>query len=240
MRIINKLEDCINKRPIISLFLSVFVGWALSWFLPSKPVSVGSMPPKELTCTLNYSHRLIKRGTTDQKLQILYDGQIVDDPRIFDITITNTGDFVITNDDFKEKFLIEFCGCNKILSAQVNNTSNHYVADELLTNATIENENLVFTDFMLNPNETFSINIITDKAPERVIYHSRISGISELTLRNTPKEKHLLTLWIGFSVIAMAFVSLIVLFIIERRSRKKYQYYFDALLKSCKEDTADA
>ena len=93
MRIINKLEDCINKRPIISLFLSVFVGWALSWFLPSKPVSVGSMPPKELTCTLNYSHRLIKRGTTDQKLQILYDGQIVDDPRIFDITITNTGDF---------------------------------------------------------------------------------------------------------------------------------------------------
>lgn len=108
MQIMNRLEDCIKKHIIFSMLLSAFVGWALCLLLPSKPVSVDSLPPKELTCTLNYSHRLIKKGTSDQKLQILYDGQIVDDPRMFDITITNTGDFAITNDDFKESFIIEF------------------------------------------------------------------------------------------------------------------------------------
>lgn len=240
MQIKNRFEDYVRKHLLFSVLFSAFIGWALSWVLPAKPVSVRDLPQKELTCTLNYSTHLIKKQTTDSKLQILYDGQAVTDPYMVDITITNTGNYAISNEDFKDDFVVEFQGCDKILSVQVSNPSNHYILDDVLSSATTEESRLVFADFLLNPNETFSINAITDKAPDAVIYHSRISGVSELTIRNTPKEKHKYALWSDIAVIVAISILFFVLLITERRERKKYQRKIDFILNSSEEDTTDA
>jgi len=60
----------------------------------------------------------------------------------------------------------------------------------VLSNAKVEGTILSIADFYLNTDESFEIYLIVDGKPDTISYHSRISGISRLTLRNAPKERH--------------------------------------------------
>ena len=171
-----------------SMIVSALVGWLVSWILPSQPVIASNVPQKELTCILNYSFNLIQKRTSDNKLQITYDGKVVDDPHVFSISIQNTGSLAISNEDFKQEFVIWFHDCGAILSAQVSKSSSQHVTDEILLNSRIDGEKLFISDFFLNPDESFSISVITDKASSGITYDARISDISSLTLRNSPRE----------------------------------------------------
>ena len=186
------INEHITGAFIVCTLISALAGWLVSFVMPSKSVSVNNLPNKEITCTLNFSHGLVKRLTSDQKLQIIYDGEEVDTPYLYDITVLNSGSYEISNEDFKENFVIDFRGCGKVLSAQIHSSSNQSVNDEILSNATIVGENVVFSDFFLNPNEAFSVTVITDHCADDITYHSRISGMSseDVVPRNTQKEQH--------------------------------------------------
>lgn len=221
-------------RPIplllLGAILGAFASWGWGWIFPSKPVIASNIPQKEITCTLNYSQWMVRRLSKDQKLQIMYDGAEVENPYLYDITVHNSGTIEISNEDFKDSFVIAFRGCGKVLSAQVHSSSNQAVNNEILSNATIEGENVVFSDFFLNPNETFSITVITDQCAEGITYRSRISGMSSenMVLKNTQKEEHdksyrnmiiMLCLEIVF-VLGIA----IYMFCFELREKKELRY----------------
>lgn len=132
---------------------------------------------------------MITRKLADNRLQLLYDGKPVKGPYVYGITVANTGAYAVTNEDFKDEFSIDFSGCNQVISVQIVKSSNGAVLDEVLSNSKLDGSRLIVSDFYLNTEESFEIYLIVDGRPDSITYHSRISGISKLTLRNTPKEK---------------------------------------------------
>lgn len=211
------IHSWITDHPIafslITLVIGALLGWIVSWILPSKPVVASNVQQKELTCTLNYSQRLIRKNTSDNKLQISYDGKPADDPYLYSISILNSGNMAISNEDFKKEFTIEFPDCGEILSAQINKASNSIVIEEVLSSSRIKDEALIISDFFLNPGEYFSVSVITNNTPSKISYNARISDISALTLRNTPKEKKdSLNTWtmVLLMFLLVAFIALIV------------------------------
>lgn len=206
-----------------STILSFIIGWLLSFIFPAKPVIASNIPKKELTCILNYSQHIIKKTVSDNRLQILYDGKQAEDPCIYNISIENSGSIEVDNSDFKTDFVIEFRNCGKILSAEVSKSSSIYAAKEVLSNAKILGEDLVISDFFLNPGESFTISVITDRKAEGINYKSRISGISKLTLRNTPKEKRGYFSSVMMFIFAIVIIVVILLIILSIRERKKWR-----------------
>lgn len=184
------LKKYLGLTIIVSAILGAIFSWAVTWILPSRDVNASNIPQKKLTCTLDYSYPMIIKKSSDSNLQLLYGGEPVSSPYVYGITITNTGAYAVSNEDFKEAFSIDFSGSSQLVYAQVVKSSNGTIKEEVLSNATIEGTVLNIADFYLNTDESFGVYLIADGKPDTISYHSRISGISRLTLRNSPKEKH--------------------------------------------------
>lgn len=184
------LRKYLGLTIIVSAILGAIFSWAVTWILPSRDVTASNIPQKELTCTLDYSYPMIIRRSSDNRLQLLYGGEPVSSPYVYGIAVTNTGAYAVTNEDFKDTFSIDFSGSKQLVYAQVIKSSNGTIAEEVLSNAKIEGTILSISDFYLNTDESFEIYLIVDGKPDTISYHSRISGISKLLLRNAPKEQH--------------------------------------------------
>ena len=234
-----KIKEFLQKHPILSSIFSLLAGalisWAVCWVLPSQDVTANNIPQKELTCTLDYSYPMIARRFSDNRLQLLYDGIIVNAPYVYGITISNTGAYAVTNEDFKDPFAINFSGSKQLVYAQVVKASNGAITEEVLSNAKIGETMLTITDFYLNKEESFEIYLIVDGKPDTINYYSRISGISELTLRNTPKEKHNDRVKIGILalVIVVVFFAIVIVYMIvwsirwKKREKEFLQKYIE-------------
>lgn len=234
-----KIRGFFKKHPILSWISGLLVGglisWAACWILPSRDVTAGNIPQKELTCTLDYSYPMIARRSSDDRLQLLYDGEPVNAPYAYGITITNTGAYAVTNEDFKDTFFVNFSGSNRLVYVQVIKSSNGTITEEVLSNAKIVGAMLCITDFYLNTNESFGVYLIVDGKPDAVTYHSRISGISELTLRNTPKEKHDNRIKTGLFLLSIPILftvgTIIWIYVSDRKWRKKEQEFIQKYLE---------
>ena len=232
-----KIYDFLKKYMGLTIIVSALMGavfsWAVTWILPSRDVTANNIPQKELTCTLDYFYPMITRRSSDNRLQFLYDGATVNAPYVYGITVTNTGAYAVTNEDFKDTFSIDFSGSNQLVYAQVVKSSNGTITEEVLSNAKIEGTVLNIADFYLNTDESFGIYLIIDGKPDNIIYHSRISGISELILRNTPKERrddHLhRMLLIGCVGILVIVILLICTFVQSKRMSKKFEKMLQAI-----------
>ena len=146
-----KSVEFLRKHVIISMVISGFIGaligWGFNWILPAKPVVADNMPKKELTCVLDYTQKLVSKNAKDDMLKVVYNGVEVTEPYLVSITITNTGDYAIDNEDFKKDFSIDFTGSNRIVIAKVVKSSNQAVWDEILSNSRFEETELIITDF---------------------------------------------------------------------------------------------
>lgn len=223
-KIRNFLKKYLGLTIIVSALLGAIFSWAVTWILPSRDVNASNIPQKELTCTLDYSYPMIIRKSSDSNLQLLYGGKPVNFPYAYGITITNTGAYAVSNEDFKDAFSIDFFGSSQLVYAQVVKSSNGTITEEVLSNAKIEGTILSISNFYLNTDESFGVYLIADGRPDNIIYHSRISGISRLILRNTPKEKHDNHTKIGILglvIVAIVFAVFIVCEIIWSRKWKK-------------------
>ncbi|MBE6809319.1 MAG: hypothetical protein E7524_07610 [Ruminococcaceae bacterium] len=229
-----KIGNWLKNHFIISCIVSGFIGaiiaWGLNWILISPPVKVGNLPQKELTCTLNYSQKLITKNTKDDGFKIMYHDKEVMDPYIFSITISNTGDYAIENEDFKKEFSIDFTGSEGIIKASVIEARNKEIWDEILENSSINGSELVFSDFFLNPGESFTLSIITNKNPSGIKYNSRIEGVPNLTLVNTRADRieelrnnRTIFIAIMISVVSMVTVGIVIFLIVDAKRYKKYK-----------------
>lgn len=192
-KMLTKAGDFLRTHYISAMLVSAVIGvlfsWGGNWILPSKSVNVKNLPKKELTCTLDFFYMMVSRRVSDEKLQIYYDGNEVKFPYAYSITIKNTGEYAISNEDFKDPFSIDFKGSNKIVHARVSKSTNQSVIDEVLSNAKIEESALIIEDFFLNVDEFFTVHIISDGKPDTISYSARIADMGSLILRNTPEEK---------------------------------------------------
>lgn len=220
------LRKYLGLTIIISALLGAIFSWAVTWILPSRDVTASNIPKKELTCTLDYFYPMVARKSADANLQLLYGGKPVNSPYVYGITITNTGAYAVTNEDFKDAFSIDFSGSSQLVYAQVVKSSNGTIIEEVLSNAKTEGTILSITDFYLNTDESFGVYLIVDGKPDTISYHSRISGISELILRNAPKEKrddylHRMILFAFAGILVIAMFS-VYTYIQSKKTEKKY------------------
>lgn len=231
-KIINWLKR--NKQKIvIGIVSSIFgtlVSWGWNWIFVSPPVEVSNLPNKELTCTLNYSQKLITKNTKDDGFKIMYNDKEVTDPYIFSITISNTGDYAIENEDFKKEFSIDFTGSEEIIKASIIEARNKDVWDEILENSSINGSELVFSDFFLNPGESFTMSIITNQNPSGIKYNSRIEGVPNLTLVNTRADRieelrnnRTIFMTVMISVVSIVTIGIVIFLIVDAKRYKKYK-----------------
>lgn len=225
-----KICDFLRKYLGLTIIMSAIVGaifsWAVNWILPSPDVTASNIPQKELTCTLDYVYPMITRKSSDNRLQLLYGGEPVSAPYVYGITVANTGAYAVTNEDFKDDFAINFHGSSQLVYVQVVKSSNGAITEEVLSNARVDGITLSITDFYLNSDESFEIYLIVDGKPDTINYHSRISGISQLILRNAPKERrdnylHRMMLLVCVGILAIAIFS-VCTYIQSKKLEKKY------------------
>lgn len=235
-----KIRDFLKKylglTIIISALLGAIFSWAVTWILPSRDVTVSNIPQKELTCTLDYFYPMISRKSSDTNLQLLYDGKPVNSPYAYGITITNTGAYAVSNEDFKDAFSIDFSGSSQLVYAQVVKSSNGTIKEEVLSNTKMEGTILSITDFYLNTDESFGVYLIVDGKPDTISYHSRISGISKLTLRNTPKERQdnfrRIGIWGIYAVITFLLASTFGSIIMSRKWKKQQKEFAEKFMRN--------
>ena len=160
----------------------------------------------------------------------MYHDKEVMEPYIFSITISNTGDYAIENEDFKKEFSIDFTGSEGIIKASVIEARNKEIWDEILENSSINGSELVFSDFFLNPGESFTLSIITNKNPSGIKYNSRIEGVPNLTLVNTRADRieelrnnRTIFIAIMISVVSMVTVGIVIFLIVDAKRYKKYK-----------------
>lgn len=240
---IDKFVELLRKHIIFSMIVSGILGaiisWLFGWVLPTKPVEVGNLPQKELTCTLNFSQNLINKRTNDDKFQILYDGEEVESPYIYNITIKNTGSYEISNEDFKDSFVTRFEDCGKIVSAEVISSTNKEVYDEVLSNAKFENDEIIFRDFFLNPNEEFTFSVITYSKAKSIVYDYRIAGVSNIVIRSTQQEKvnNVISIIIAVFVVVVIFLGYIFISLgIQEKKYKQLKKENNEYIKKLMED----
>lgn len=234
-----KIKELLKKYLGITMITSAIVGaivsWGVTWLLPSPDVTAENIPRKELTCTLDYSYSMLIQRVSDSKLQLVYDGEIVQSPFVLEITITNTGEYAISNEDFKDKFSINFTGSDQVVNAQIVKSTDKAISEEVLSNTIVNGTKLIISDFYLNTGEFFTIYVITDGKPDSIDYHSRISGISELIYKNTPKETkdnylHIMSFVIGISSI-ISIVLLVWLYRQSQKSKRQYEQFLQIVSK---------
>ena len=218
---------------IVSAIISTLVAWGWNWIFASPPVEASNLPQKELTCTLNYSQKLITKNTKDDSFKIMYNDKEITDPYIFSITISNTGDYAVKNEDFKKEFSIDFTGSDGIIKASIIEADNKDVWDEILKNSSINGSELVFSDFFLNPGEFFTVNIITNQTPSGIKYNKRIDDLPNLTLVNTRadrieelKNNRTIFITVIISAVSIVTVGLVIFSIVEIKRYKKYRKEF--------------
>ena len=191
-KMLNRINAAANKYGglLAVVGLALAIGSIIfAVYISKQSVVASNIPTKELSCILNYGQQLINKNTDDTDFKILYKNVEVVDPYIFSITIQNTGDYAITNDDFKSEFSIDFSGDAQIISANVYKSTNSVITDKVVNNGRFEGSKFYISDFFLNPNESFTIHIMTDGNPNSIAYSSRIQDVSNLTIRNTKSER---------------------------------------------------
>ncbi len=239
-KVCNFLKKYLGLTIIVSAIVGAIFSWAVTWILPSPGVTASDIPQKELTCTLDYFYPMITRKSSDNRLQLLYDGEPVNAPYVYVITVANTGAYAVTNEDFKDTFAINFYGSSQLVYGQVVKSSNDAITEEVSSNTKIDGTVLSVTDFYLNTDESFEIYLIVDGKPDTISYHSRISGISELMLRDAPKEKrdiylHRMMLFVCIGIIALAVFS-VYTYIQGKKLEKKYaKMFYDMLEEDSRE-----
>lgn len=173
---------------LLSLCIGVF-GLILTISISNKPVI---LPKKELTCTLMDTKSLVLNLSSDPNFKIIYGEEVILNPFITSIKIENTGSSCIDNSDFKKSFDVQLTGITKVLSANITKANNQHITDELLSKSKLIEKGVTISDFLLNPGESFYINIISDGKVSKVTYDYRLKDISDLILVQNQMSDYIL------------------------------------------------
>lgn len=218
---------------VIGLVLSIGA-LCYSVYVANQPVKI---PPKELTCTLNSGFPLVLQVTEDEDFQILFKGKEVEEPWIYNITIENTGEQPIQNEDFAKPLTIDFEQSTSVTKATIIEASNGDLWGEFLEKTSIDGTILSIEDILLNPGESITFNVFTEGAAGNINYSQRTVGLSKLILKNVVKERNdklaSLNKWttIGAIVLTVIMIALIICLVRIMVISHKFQLEFDKSLQ---------
>lgn len=198
-RLIDYLKKPAGYMAIVILIITVITSFWISFHFQAK---------KELTVQESQYNFLtrnkIDETDVNQHIQVYYDGKEIYDPYVVKITITNTGNQEITEDDFRsEKFEISFNKNVSLYDAFISNAIPNSISEEFASKLEIRDNRLLINPFLLNKEESFTLSLITNQETE-IFYNFRIVGI-----RNIKKQQGV---YIGINTIFLFGVSFLLFF----------------------------
>ena len=257
MKTIKRLKqwcrDHIGSSLLATALLGWFVSWGMSWIIPSPNVVVDNFPQKELTCTLNSGFPLALQVTEDEDFQILFQGKEVEEPWIYNITIENTGEQPILNEDFAKPLTIDFEESTSVIKATIIGASNGDLWNEFREKASIDGAVLSIENILLNQGDSITFNVFTEGRAGNINYDQRTVGLSQLILRNVTKERNeqleslkkgAIIVAIVLTVIMVALIIYLVRMMIESHKSqleldRKLQKYYETIESLDTEETGN-
>ncbi len=166
------------KRPsgymtIVVLIITIIATfWVTSHFQDKKELTIQESQYNFLT------RNEIAESDVNQHIQVYYDGKEIYDPYVIKVTIKNTGNQEITEDDFRSDYFDICFNPNVILyDASIANAVPSNIREEIILNLETQNNRLRINPFLLNVDESFTLSLITNQETD-IFYNFRIAGIS--------------------------------------------------------------
>ncbi len=203
------LLDYIKKpagyMTIILLAITVIsTFWITSYFQDKKELTIQEAQYNFLT------RNEIDQSDVNQHIKVYYDGKEIYDPHVIKVTIKNTGNQEILENDFiNDNFELFFDESAILYDASVSSASSQDVAKEITSKIEIQDNHLLINSFLLNKNEHFTISIITNQETD-IFYNFRIVGISNIKKKRSIYVSKL-TLFLLGACVLFAIYSLILL-----------------------------
>lgn len=167
---------------------------------------------KEITIYYYDSEKIIKNSISN-KIKLYYENNLVQNIYYKSFLIKNTGKKEINPIDYIENLCIEISESN-ILDAQLISYSNTYIQKNIIENTIIENNKICFSNVLLNSDDYYQINVITDELPKNIKVSGTISGISKLNINNSKTVQYKITVAKKVSTIIIITVIIFVLAVI--------------------------
>ncbi len=133
---------------------------------------------KKLSYIILANEEILKYSTDiKDKIEVKYEGKIVDKLFLTVIRITNNGNVPILKNDFEGNIYIDFGEEANPISAEISNKMPINIDVKLeRVNSKIE-----ITPCLLNPNDHFNVKILSDEIIGKPLIYSRIAGVNEIT-----------------------------------------------------------
>lgn len=163
------LKIIIRILEIFCTFYTIFSIFFLKPYYPNKEITL-------------YTHNIVnlfnKQFNTD-KIDISYNDEKVNNLYMSQYTIRNTGNLEIIPEDYIERIKItgDF---GRIIDINIVECSSKYIKETLETNVQTEESNLILPNILLNVDDYYTINIISDKPPIKIGLSYALSGIKEI------------------------------------------------------------
>ncbi|WNZ46551.1 hypothetical protein Q2T42_01705 [Leptolyngbya boryana CZ1] len=109
----------------------------------------------------------------EDKVQILFEGNVVQGVHLILLQISNTGNVPILPSDFLKDLTISFDGSAEILSAEITEKKPHSID----TNITINGTQLIISPSLWNSGDTITVKSLVSEFKEDVQVSGRIVGI---------------------------------------------------------------
>lgn len=139
-----------------------------------------------------------------EKIQILYEGQPVNEVDLLILKFVNSGNVPITSNDFEKALSIEFSGQVDVLTAEVTET----LPSNLKTEISFEEDIISVAPLLLNSGDTFTIKILLNEFDNVIKVNGRIIGVKAIEKQEKTSPLNNLNYMIGIvSLIISGFFS---------------------------------
>jgi len=154
-----------------TLFLSILGVTLTIWF--------ANTPSSEKSLSINVLSKgllNILDGSEIKGLKILIDESEMLAPALTILTIKNNGSSPIRSDDFESDIEIIFEGTTKLIRASIIKTQ----PEGLKASISVKGSKAYLAPILLNPDDSVTINMLSEGLPETVSTRSRIAGIKDI------------------------------------------------------------
>lgn len=173
--LLDYLKKPSDYMTIVALILTIIATfWITSHFQDKKELTIQEAQYNFLT------RNEIDESDVNQHIKVYYDGKEIYDPYVIKVTITNTGNQEILENDFKtDKFELFFNENVILYDASVSNAVSQNVEEEIISKLEIRDNRLLISPFLLNTKESFTLSMITNQGTD-IFYNFRIVGINNI------------------------------------------------------------
>jgi hypothetical protein len=116
------------------------------------------------------------------ELEVVLDGETVDDPVIVSVRMVNTGDRAILSTDFHEPLAVQLLGSQRIVSATVTSSR----PSDLRPQLSVDESRVVISPTLINPGDLIELQVIASGPVRDVAMQGRVADVVPVKRQGLP------------------------------------------------------